>query len=295
MRRSLLALTLPPWPPRLRIESRPVDARRVRTLPGGVHRLAQPASDRRRRAMARPYRPDDQNVGRSADELNQPLADREPGVAAIPALAHARGEYGERFGLNASDYSKIGRLTAEGFQVMESAGPEFRAFSGRRRRWSGAPRAAAPVRGRRRDAHGERRGSAVPEPATWPTASWAGRFQPGRRSPKLPSRSSVRLYALPGSEDFATIYNLTPLYKAARRNRMSIAIVGQSNADRATCARFDALQPAGQRPQAVLHSTTDPGFTGCRWREPDLQWPARSRPRPLLCLRTRRVSAFSLR
>src|SRR5262249_38715749 len=105
--------------------TRPVDARRVRALPGGVHRLAQAAFDRG--AVAPGARLDHvvamiKPSASQQTELEQLLADQQNPSSPQFHRWLTPEEYGDRFGLSASDLSKVvAWLAAEGFEVKESA------------------------------------------------------------------------------------------------------------------------------------------------------------------------------
>src|SRR4051812_16249668 len=108
MRRSLLIVTifstLLTAAPADRI-TRPVDARRVRVLAGGVHRLAQPAFDR---GAAAPATSLDHIVlmtkmsAGQQTELDRLLADQQNPSSARYHKWLTPEEYGDRFGLSAS-------------------------------------------------------------------------------------------------------------------------------------------------------------------------------------------------
>src|SRR5690349_6055435 len=126
MRRLTLALalfsSLAAAAPPNRI-TRPVDARRVAPLRGGVHRLAQATFDSGAvdpttrldhvMVMIRP------SSGQKA-EIDQLLADQQNPSSPRFHQWLTPEEYGNRFGLSASDYSKVvAWLAGEGFEVKE--------------------------------------------------------------------------------------------------------------------------------------------------------------------------------
>jgi uncharacterized protein (TIGR03437 family) len=298
MRRSLLALTifstLLTAAPADRI-TRPVDARRVRALAGGVHRLAQAAFDRG--AVPGSARLDHivlmtKMSPAQQSELDRLLADQQNPSSAGYHKWLTPEEYGARFGLSASDHSKVvAWLTAEGFQVKESArARNFVVFGGTAaqvERTLRTPLHRYEVEGEMHVANAAT--PSIPEALAEVVEGFIGlddfRLQPDHKAIEPDFTSGGSHYLAP--EDFATIYNLAPLYKAGLDGTgQSIAVVGQSavllSDIRAFRTRFNL--PAND-PRMVPYSTTDPGLLGGGAQEEgnlDLEWAGAIAPKATL-------------
>jgi uncharacterized protein (TIGR03437 family) len=249
--------------------TRPVDRGRVRTLDGGVHRLAQQQFDR---GAVDPAMKLDRitlmvKLSRTQqDDLDQLLANQQNPASPLFHKWLTPEEYGSRFGLSAADHSKlVAWLTAEGFQVPESArGRNWIAFRGT----AGQVARSLHTQFRRYEVNGEMRyGNATAVSIPEALADVVDGFM-GLDDFKLePQSRLVPDYNLGGNhylvpEDFATIYNLTPLYNAGIDGTgQSIAIVGQSDIlltdIRAFRSRYNL--PAND-PKMLPYSSIDPGF-----------------------------------
>jgi uncharacterized protein (TIGR03437 family) len=203
-------------------------------------------------------------------ELDRLLADQQNPSSASYHKWLTPEEYGARFGLSASDHSKVmAWLTAEGFQVKESGrARNFVVFSGTAGQVERSLR--APLR--RYEVEGEMHmanasAPAVPEALAEVIDGFVGlddfrlRSQIARTAePNFTSGGSHYL----APEDFATIYNLAPLYRAGLDGSgQSIVVVGQSAVLLADIRSFRTRfgLPAND-PRMVPYSTTDPGLLG---------------------------------
>lgn len=297
MRHSLAALllftSLTAAAPPNRI-TRPVDTRRVRVLTGGVHRLAQPAFDRGPVEAAK--RLDDlvlmtkPTAGQQA-ELDQLLADQQNPSSPRFHQWLTPEEYGERFGLSASDHSKIvAWLTAEGFQVREAARARnfvrFSGTAGQVERSLLTPIHRFEVEGEKHVANAA--APAVPEALAEVVEGFMGLddFQLRSQISKVaePNFSSGSAHYL-APEDFATIYNLAPLYNAGLDGTgQSIVVVGQSAVALSDIRSFRTrFNLPSNDPRMVLYSTTDPGFTSSQVEgNLDLEWAGAIAPKATL-------------
>jgi len=190
-------------------------------------------------------------------------------------------EFGSRFGLSASDHSKIvAWLTSEGFSVRESA---------RARNWIAFGGTAAQVSKslhtpiHRLRVHGKDHFASLARPSVPEAfAEVIGEvlglddFQPTSSAhvadPAYNSGNSH--YLVP--EDFGTIYNVAPLYQAGIDGTgQSIAIIGQSNILLSDIRTFRTRYnlPAND-PKVMLYSSTDPGFSSGAQVEAnlDVEW-----------------------
>jgi uncharacterized protein (TIGR03437 family) len=190
------------------------------------------------------------------------------------------GEYGDRFGLSASDHSKVvAWLAGEGFQVKDAARSRnfvvFRATVGQVERSLRTSIHRYRIDGDIRFANAS--APSVPEALADVVEGFLG-LDDFPLEPQ--SRPIEPNYTLGGAhylspEDFSTIYNLGPLYKQGLDGTgQSIAVVGQSallvTDIRSFRSRFNL--PAND-PRMVLYSGTDPGFTGSQVEgNLDVQW-----------------------
>ena len=263
--------------------TRPVDPGRVVSISGNVHRLAQPQFDR---GAADPGMAMDYMVvlvkpsTAQQTDLDQLLADQQN-----PSSAHFREwltpeAFGNRFGLSPGDQSKVvAWLVASGFNVNHLArGRNWIAFSG-----SAAQVTAAlhtPIH--RFQVDGETHFAntsdpAVPEALSDVVGGFLGlndfRLHSFLQPAQPENTSGTTHYLVPA--DFATIYDLNPLYQAGVDGTgQSIAVVGQSDVSitdlRAFRTRYN-LPP--NDPKMLNYSTTDPGFTSSQIEgDLDLEW-----------------------
>jgi uncharacterized protein (TIGR03437 family) len=276
---TALAMAAPPS----RI-TRPLDASRTAVIPGHVHRLAQPQFDR--------------GAVDPAKELNymvllvKPSAAQQTDLESLlldqqnPSSARFRSwltpeQFGSRFGLNASDQSKIvAWLTSSGFAVDHQArSANWIAFSGSAAQVSNAlhtPIHQFEVGGKVHFANTSV--PSVPDAMADVVAGFIGLddFQPAPH-PKLghPDDTTPNAHYL-APADFATIYDVAPLYAAGIDGTgQSIAIVGESDVLLSDITAFRTRYglPANS-PKMILYGNTDPGFNG-DWQAEgnlDLEW-----------------------
>jgi len=262
---------------------RPVDGRQVHTLGGGVHRLAQARFDRGAVDAAKTL--DHMTLmirltQAQQDDLDQLLANQQNPASPWFHQWLTPEEFGSRFGLSAEDYSKVAAwLAGEGFQVIETA---------RGRNWIGFRGTAGQVARslhteiRRYEVNGEMHyansaAPAVPEALAGVVDGFLGlddfRLKPQNVPVPPDYNSGSSHYLVP--EDFATIYNIAPLYAAGFDGTgQSIAVVGESNillSDiRAFRTRYNL--PAND-PKILLYSSTDPGYTSAQIEgNLDVEW-----------------------
>ncbi len=268
--------------PRDRI-TRPVNLRQWRSVPGTLHRLAQPQFDQGAVAAAMPMdymvlltrqSPEQQA------ELDQLLADQQN--PASPNYRHwlTPEEFGARFGLSDSDAGKVTAwLKSEGFTVNRVArGHHWFAFSGTAAQVQKSFRTSI----RRFRVDGEMHYAntvdpSVPEALADVVGGFIGLNDFNLRSfsraePLYNSGSSHYL----APEDFAKIYNVAPLYDAGIDGTgQSIAIVGQSNILLSDIRTFRSRHglPAND-PKLVPYTGTEPGFSSGAQVEAnlDLEW-----------------------
>jgi uncharacterized protein (TIGR03437 family) len=262
----------------------PVDAGRTRAVPGNVHAFAQARFDQGAvdPAMVLDHilvllKP---SAAQQAD-LDQLLADQQN--PSSPFFHHwlTPEVFGNRFGLSAGDHSKVvAWLASEGLTVNES---------GRARNWVAFSGTAAQVSKalhtslRKYRVDGENHFAnesvpAVPEALSDVVAGFLGLndFLPKPYvipvSPQFNSGSNH--FIVP--EDFATIYNLAPLYQAGiDGTNQSIVVVGQSDISLSDIRSFRSVfkLPAND-PKLVLFGA-DPGGLGSGSNveaDLDLEW-----------------------
>ncbi len=260
-----------------------VDTRRSSVVPGHLHRLAQPQFDQGAVDPASPV--NDVMLLIKPTPAQQVELDGLVRDQQNPSSAQFRKwltpeEFGGRFGLSSSDESKVvAWLTSEGLQVDHRArGRNWIRFSGAAAQVSSALR--TPLHRFRVD--GKIRFANTTEPSVPEAlADVVGGFI-GLNDFPLPSfaRPAPPDYNLSSSshflapEDFATIYNLGPLYSAGFDGTgQSIVVVGQSDIQisdiRAFRTRYNL--PASD-PKLVPYST-DPGFNSSELEgNLDLEW-----------------------
>ena len=262
----------------------PVDTRNTRQIAGHLHTLAQARYDRG--AAGPDLRLDDMVLAIKPSaaqqaELDQLLAGQQnPGSPQFHKWLTPE-EFGSRFGLSASDHSRIvAWLTSEGFTVRESArARNWIAFGGTAAqvaRSLHAPIHRLRVNGNDHFANLTR--PSVPDALAdviedifglddfLPTLS-AHLADPGYNS-------GNSHYLVP--EDYGTIYNIAPLYQAGIDGTgQGIVVIGQSNillSDiRAFRTRYNL--PAND-PKITFYGGTDPGFSSSAQVEAnlDIEW-----------------------
>jgi uncharacterized protein (TIGR03437 family) len=263
--------------------TRPVDDTRTRTVAGDVHHLAQPQYDR---GAADPRTPMDYMVflvkpsASQQAELTQLLSDQQnPGSPQYHKWLTPEA-FGERFGLSEGDLAKVaGWLKSQGFAIEHQArGRNWIAFSGA---------AAQTARALHTSIHryvtdGETHFANATEPSVPEAlADVAGGFLGLNNFPMQPAVRLAQPEYNTGSShflaptDFATIYDLAPLYQAGLDGTgQSIAVVGESDVLATDLSGFRAHYslPANP-PRLVLYSGVDPGYNGAEVEGAlDLEW-----------------------
>jgi uncharacterized protein (TIGR03437 family) len=266
----------------------PVDARRVHALPGRLNHLALPQFDQGAvdpaMPMSRILLMTKPSAAQQA-ELNQLLVDQQNPSSPQFHKWLTPDEFGTRFGLSSSDQSKIEAwLEAEGFSIQErSRGRNWIAFSGTAGQVSKSLH--TPVH--RFQVQGEKHYSntvqpSVPEALAGVVGGFLGLndFVPKPGARVTPDYNvGTSHYLVP--QDFATIYNVAPLYQAGIDGTgVSIAVVGSSDFLQSDLTAFQKRYglPAVTPKQVV--AGTDPGFTGAQIEvNLDLEWASAIAPK----------------
>jgi len=270
-----------------------IDANQRRTIAGSLHPLAQPQFDRGAIDAAMPIEHMILVTKPSAfqqQNLDQLLANQQNPSSPDFRKWLTPEQFGDRFGLSQSDHGKVAQwLTNEGFTVDDSArGRNWLAFTGTAGQVSRSLHTSIhrfQVAGKTHFANiGE---PSVPEAIADVTGGFLGlndfKWESLAKIGPAFSTASGAHYLAP--EDYATIYDLNPLYQAGYDGTgQSIAIVGQSNfalSDfRAFKTRFKL--PAND-PKVVFYGGTDPGFNGAEGEaDLDLQWAGAIAPKAAL-------------
>ncbi len=263
--------------------TRPVDPSRTALVGGHVHRLAQPAFDRgavdpgkQLNYMVMLVKP---SAAQQAD-LDSLLFDQQNPSAASFRNWLTPEQFAGRFGLNSSDQSKVvAWLNAQGFSIDHLArSANWIAFSGTAAQVSNAlhtPIHQFEVAGATHFANTAV--PSVPEALSDVVAGFLGLndFYPVPNAIKSQPdfTSGATHYMAPA--DFATIYDLTPLYAAGIDGTgQNIAVVGQSDVLVSDITKFRSTYglPASS-PKMFLYGTTDPGITGSQFEgNLDIEW-----------------------
>jgi len=263
--------------------TRPVDINQTMILSGSIERRAQPQFDRGSVDPAMPMSYLMLIVQPSAaqqSELDELLAGQQNPSSPLYRHWLTPEEFGKRFGLSPADRSKVvAWLTSEGFAVNESASGRNRiAFSGTANQVSRALH--TPIH--RFQVDGEMHYANTAEPAV-PAAlaeviggflglnDFRPRSMIGAVTPAY--TSGVSHYLSP--QDWATIYDLSPLYQAGFDGTgQKIAVVGESDVPLADIRSFRArMGLAANDPKIVFYGGTDPGFNGAQIEgDLDLEW-----------------------
>jgi uncharacterized protein (TIGR03437 family) len=248
-----------------------------------VHRLAQPKFDR---GAVDPAMTLDQitlmvKLSRAQqDDLDQLLAGQQNPSSPLFHQWLTPEEFGSRFGLSPADHSKVvAWLTAEGFDVTDSArGRNWISFRGT----AGQVAQSLHTRMRRYEVNGEMHYAnstalSVPEALTDVVEGFLGlddfKLKPQSKLVAPAYNSGSNHYMVP--EDFATIYNVAPLYAAGLDGAgQGIAVVGQSaillSDIRAFRTRYNL--PAND-PKMLLYSSADPGYNSAQVEgNLDVEW-----------------------
>jgi uncharacterized protein (TIGR03437 family) len=261
----------------------PVNVNQTRALSGNVQSLAQPQFDRG------PVDPDlrmdwmmlvVQPSAAQQAELDSLLAGQQNPSSSFYHQWLTPEEFGNRFGLSPADHSKVvAWLTSQGFVVNASGrARNWIAFSGTAGQVSRAlqtPIDNFGVGGVTHYANAVE--PSVPEALADVIGGFIGlsdfRLQSfvGQVSPAYTAGSSHYL----APEDFATIYDIGPLYQAGFDGTgQSVAVVGASDVPitdiRSFRARFNF--PAND-PKMLLYGGADPGYTSAQIEgDLDLEW-----------------------
>jgi len=262
--------------------TRPVDPGRTRVVGGSLHRLADPQFDQ---GAADPAMPMDYMIlvfkpsAAQQAELDSLLADQQNPSSPLFRQWLTPEEFGNRFGLSASDHSKaVAWLTSQGFTVNQS---------GRARNWVAFSGTAGQVsRSLQTPIHrfrvnGEMHFAnttepSVPEALSDVAGGFLGLndFQPQSFARLVPPdfNSGTSHFLVP--EDFATIYNVAPLYKGGIDGTgQSIAIVGTSDVSLTDIRAFRTRYNLPANDPKMLPFGTDPGFNGAQAEgNLDLEW-----------------------
>jgi uncharacterized protein (TIGR03437 family) len=262
--------------------TRSIDVRRSSVLPGHLRRQAQARFDRG--AVDPGTRMNDLTLlarfsAAQQEELNRLIADQQTPFSPLFHKWITPEEFGNRFGLSPSDESKVAAwLSSSGFKIEQRArGRNWIRFSGP----AGQVARVLQTSIHRFDVDGEVHYAAVNEPSV-PDAladvvtGFLGLddFHPLPMIKRVNPEFNVGNSHFLAPEDYATIYNLSPLYQAGMDGSgQSIAVVGQSQVllsdIRAFRTRYNL--PAND-PKLVLYST-DPGFNGAQIEgNLDLEW-----------------------
>ena len=275
--------------------TRAVDPSRTRRIVGSLSPLAQAKNDVGPVDSSMPldymvlsYKP-------SADQqqdLDGLLTDQQNPSSAQFHKWLTPEDFGNRFGLNQQDHSKVAAwLRSEGFTVNESGrGRNWIAFTGN----AGQVSRALHTSIHKFQVNGELHYANTTEPSL-PEAlvDVAGGFiglndfrfrSSARIGPAFTTASSAHYLA---PEDYATIYNIAPIYKAGFDGTgQSIAVVGESailvSDLRAFKTRFNL--PANDA-KVILYGGPDPGFSDVdRQFEAnlDLEWASALAPKASL-------------
>lgn len=275
---AFLALAAPPT----RITS-PVEPSRTAVVGGHVHRLAQPAFDR--------------GAVDPGKQLNylvllvKPSTAQQAGLDSLlfdqqnPSSASFRNwltpeQFAGRFGLNSSDQSKVvAWLNSQGFSIDHLArSANWIAFSGTAGQVSRTlhtPIHQFAVNGETHFANTAV--PSVPEALSDVVAGFLGLddFYPVPDAVKSQPDFTTGSNHYLAPADFATIYDLTPLYTAGINGAgQNIAVVGQSDVLLSDIAKFRSSYglPASV-PKMYLYGTMDPGITGAQFEgNLDIEW-----------------------
>jgi len=263
--------------------SRPVDARNTRAIAGSIHRLAQPQFDQgaadasmQMNDVTIVFRPSPAQQA----ELERLLAEQQNPSSPRFHSWLTPEEFGNRFGVSSGDQSKVvAWLTSQGLTVDRMGrGRNWIAFSGTAGRISQALHTSVHRFRVDGEAHFANTSEPeVPEALADVVDGFLGlndfRLKSFARpvDPNLNVGSSHFL----APEDFATIYNIRPLYLAGIDGTgQGIAVVGDSDVLLSDIRAFRTRYglPTND-PRMFPYSSTDPGFNGDQIEgNLDLEW-----------------------
>ena len=269
--------------------SRPVESRNIRVVSGSLHKLAQPQFDQG--SVDPDMRMDDVTImfqpsaSQQAD-LDRLLADQQNPSSPQFHKWLTPEEFGDRFGISSGDQSKVvAWLASQGLAIQRSGrGRNWVSFSGTSARVSRALHTSI----HRFEVDGEihfanTTDPEVPEALADIVGGFLGLndFRLKSFAKPVPNLNSGSSHFL-APADFATIYNLGPLYQAGIDGTgQAIAVVGDSEIQitdiRAFRTRYGL--PAND-PRLVPYSSTSPGFNGDQLEANlDLEWAGATAPR----------------
>lgn len=252
-----------------------IDANQIHVLPGSVHRLAMPQSDKgqvdptmRMEYMILLVKPS----AAQQTELNQLLADQQNPSSPQFRKWLTPEAFGARFGLSTSDHSKVvAWLNSQGFEVKESArARNWVAYSGT----AGQVENALHTQIHRYEVNGEKHFAnatpvAVPEALADVISGFTGLHD---FRPKPLYTSGTSHYLVP--EDFYTIYDVAPIAAAGIDGTgVNIGIVGQSQIQLTDIEMFRSkYNLSANDPKTVLVGT-NPGLTSSQGEgDLDVEW-----------------------
>ncbi len=275
--------------------TRALNNARTRAVPGSLHPLAQPKNDL---GLVDPAAPMDYMVlvlkpsGAQQQDLDTLLSDQQNPSSPSFHKWLTPEAYGERFGLNQQDHAKVAAwLKAEGFTVNEGArAKNWIAFSGT----TGQVNRSLHTSMHRYRVNGEMHYANAIEPSLPEAlADVVGGFigldnfqlkSGAKIGPAFTTAGGVHYLA---PEDYSTIYDIAPLYKAGYDGAgQSIAVVGESaillSDLRAFKTRFNL--PAND-PKVILYGGADPGLSDVNRQleaNLDLEWSSALAPKASL-------------
>ena len=272
----------------------PVDVSKVRAVPGNLHRLARPefdqgaaAADMRMGFMLILFKP----AAAQQSELDALLAAQQNPSSPLFHRWLSPEEFGHRFGLSAGDGAQVTAwLRSQGFTVNELArARNWVAFSGTAGQVSRSLHTSVHrflVNGKMHFANTAE--PSVPEALADVVSGFLGLndFYPEPRvKPAVPEYTSGSYHYL-APDDFATIYDIAPLYQAgADGSGVSIAVVGESDILLSDIHTFRTRYnlPAND-PKMTLVGATDPGYDeGAQFEANlDLEWAGAIAPQATL-------------
>jgi uncharacterized protein (TIGR03437 family) len=263
--------------------ARPVDAREFSVVADTAHYLALPKFDRGPVDDAMPmdflvlmFKP---SAAQQAG-LDRLLSDQQNPASPLFRKWITPEEYADRFGLSPADHSKVAAwLHSEGFSLKQLArGRNWIAFGGTAGQVSRALHTAIHRFQVNGEEHYANTGDiSVPAALSDVVSGVTGlndfRLTSNAMIARPTYNSGSSHYLAPA--DFATIYDLTPLYQAGFDGTgQSIAVVGESDVSLSDLRAFRTENnlPAND-PIMILYNGADPGFNGAEIEgDLDLEW-----------------------
>jgi len=247
--------------------TQPIDNTRRVTLAGNTHPLAAARFDRG-------PAPDDMRMDRMLLTIKR-SPEQDAGLKTLLDAQQDRSssdyhrwltpeEFGQRFGASQQDLETVAAwLKAQGFQVGAIAnGRTFIEFSGT----AGQVRQAFSTQIHRYEVNGESHWANSTDPqipeAMSPVVEGVATLHDFYSKPQAPpvSTSQGVIYPL-APPDYATIYNIGPLYTAGiDGSGVTIAIVGRSNIKTSDVEMFRTLYGLADNPPQVVLNGPDPGI-----------------------------------